>query len=279
MGKGGWLVWGGVWILMTFGSTYAQSLDTYLGDEAVLYAETKQVNQFLRRFNGEEDIKGKRLSVKDSLYRNPRWRIDWLHQLYDHKHPDLREGQMEEFIRSVVLDTPRFLDFHGGNWFAEVHTTFRYQRRSHPVTLFLTLEKASVGSKWVFSNVYFEPFTDLFSHEIDSAAYPAFIHPMSHELDFMNLIKVFRQEQQLERFTERAFQPDYLTLFLYELKKGNLHFEKVSDVSFHFFQIDGWYFQLQEYNRRGMNRGWLISQLTRIPEGQEELLLNYIYRF
>ena len=42
----------------TFSS--GQILEDDLGDESALYAQTKQVNQFFRRFNGEEDYKGER---------------------------------------------------------------------------------------------------------------------------------------------------------------------------------------------------------------------------
>ena len=50
----------------------------YLGDESALYAETKQVNQFFRRFNCEEALDGKRFYPKDSLYHNLSLRKQYL---------------------------------------------------------------------------------------------------------------------------------------------------------------------------------------------------------
>ncbi|MEL7535386.1 MAG: hypothetical protein AAFN10_29110, partial [Bacteroidota bacterium] len=141
----------------------------------------------------------------------------------------------------------------------------------------LKLEEDTIGSKWVFTNVYFEPFAKTFREAGDSDP-PDFLHPLSHELDFMNLIKVFREANNPEKFTEQGFQPDYLTLFLYEYKKGNLKFHTVNKVKFHFFQIENWYFELSEVERQGGNRGWLITQMTQIEEGNKEILLNYIYR-
>ena len=100
---------------------------------------------------------------------------------------------------------------------------------------------------------------------------------MSHELDFMNLIKVFKEPETVEYYFDETYKPDFKTLFLYEIKKGNMVFETVEKVSFHFFQLEDWYFQLQEFNRPGYNTGWLISNITRIPEEQKGMLLKYIY--
>jgi hypothetical protein len=47
-------------------------------DEGVLNASTKQVNQFFRRFNGEESTKGERYYEGDKDYRNPALRRDIL---------------------------------------------------------------------------------------------------------------------------------------------------------------------------------------------------------
>jgi hypothetical protein len=89
--------------------------------------------------------------------------------------------------------------------------------RSRTVVLFLELEKENLGIKWVINNVYFYPFTEIFY--ADSSAMKKFLHPMSHELDFMNLIKVFQEPETVEYYFDENFRPDFKTLFLYEVKK------------------------------------------------------------
>ncbi|MEM6348927.1 MAG: hypothetical protein AAF927_33890 [Bacteroidota bacterium] len=270
-----WLV---LFCLLSGFGLHAQRVGDYLGDEKVLYASTKQVNQFFRRFNGEESPLGERYYPRDSLYRNARLREEYLNMLFDSGNQDLNRNKRSKFIRSITNPArPVFLDFHGGEFFAEVLTTFYYKGEKVNLTLFLKLEEDTIGSKWVFTNVYFEPFARAFREAGDSDP-PDFLHPLSHELDFMNLIKVFREANNPEKFTEEGFQPDYLTLFLYEYKKGNLKFHTVNKVKFHFFQIENWYFELSEVERQGGNRGWLITQMTQIEEGNKEILLNYIYR-
>jgi len=261
-------------------SVKGQSLGEYLGDESVLYAETKQVNQFFRRFNCEESVEGERYYPDDELYHNKKLREKYLLALFDKENRSLDENLKKQFLQSVNGNSPRFLNFHGGEWFAEVQTSFKYKGKDEPIILFLKLEEAPVGSKWVFTHALFKPFQEVFSEggPASPANQPAFIHPLSHELDFMELIKVFRNKKNLEQYAKAGYSPDYLTLLLYEIKRGNLSFNTVNSVKFHFFQVEGWYFELKEFQRNSSNRGWLISQLVEIPKGQKELLLQYIYQ-
>ena len=48
----------------------AQSIGDVQMDEANLYAMTKQMGQFIRRFNYEEDQFGNKINPKDPAYRN-----------------------------------------------------------------------------------------------------------------------------------------------------------------------------------------------------------------
>jgi hypothetical protein len=256
-----------------------QVLEDYLGDESDLYAATKQVNQFFRRFNGEEDFKGERFWPEDAMYRNHELRKTYLDNLFNAENPYITDALKQGFINDMLdPKEPFFLEFHGGSWFAEVTTVFSYKNEEKFLTLFLQLEEDTVGSKWVITNVYFEPFVTLFADQ-DSLrqAGQKFLHPMSHELDFMNLVRAFDNRESLENYLAWKYEPDYLTLFIYEYKLGNLAFKTVSRVKFHFFQAPGWYFEISEYNRKGYNTGWLISTLMKISPDEKEILLKYIY--
>lgn len=196
--------------------------------------------------------------------------------LFDRSNYELADKTKTEFINDVTdKKDPQYLEFLGGKWFAEVKATFYYHGKEQNVVLFLALEEENGGSKWVFTNVYFEPYTRLFYN--DSTGFGKFLHPMSHELDFSNLIKVFKEKDKVEYYFEEEFKPDFTTIFLYEVKKGDMKFKTINEVRFHFFQIDDWYFELSEYNRNDGNSGWLISWLTKVPEDQKNMLLKYIY--
>ncbi len=256
-------------------SLCAQLLDKE--DESKLYAETKQVNQFFRRFNGEEDEKGERYYPKDKQYRNEKLRRKYIGILFDAGNTGISADLKNQFVKDVLVKTsPVLLNFHGGSWFSEVHTTFTMNGKDEPVTLFMELEKDHEGTKWVISKVYAEMFAPYFRR--DTTQVGKFLHPLSHELDFMNLRKAFLLKDSLSQFTVKRFVPDHLSVFLYELKKGNLKFKTVEDVKFHFFQVSGWYFELSEFNRPGYNTGWLISNLVKINNDTEKnILRKYLY--
>ena len=260
-------------------STNAQSLGSFTADERELYAETKQLNQFMRRFNAEEDVRGERLYSKDKDYRNRKLRKKYLPILFNLSDDILTEDLKNKFIDQVMdKDHPIYLDFHGGEFFAELRTIFKYQGKEQPVTMFLSLQEEKVGSKWVIKHIYFQPYKDVLK-QADTNKFNdrKFIHPLSHELGFMNLFRVFNNKDSLELYTERGFKPDYLSIFLYEVKQDRIKFKTVSALKFHFFQVDGWYFELSYFNREGYNTGWLISNLIEINEKDKQILMNYIY--
>jgi len=41
--------------------------------------------------------------------------------------------------------------------------------------------------------------------------------------------------------------------------------------------LENWYIELSEFNRRGSNTGWLISNLINVNVQQKDLLRKFIY--
>lgn len=262
--------------LMLLQDAEAQSFNSLLGDESILYAQTKQMNQFFRRFNAEESTSGDRYYPGDNNYRSNDLRRRYLNILFDNQNASMTDLLRNQFVSDVMNPgAPAYLDFHGGQWFAEVTTRFLYMGKEESVTLFMKLESENQGHKWVISNVYFSKFQQMFNDQENGEQH--FLHPLSHELDFMNLVKVFKDKNYVEQYTSGEYHPDYLTLFLYEFKKGSLVFKTVTGVKFHFFQVPGWYFEVSEFNRPGTNAGWLISTMMKLNENDKDLLLKYLY--
>jgi len=261
-------------LLISYLSSFAQLIGD-MDDESKLYAETKQVNQFFRRFNGEEDKSGDRLYPEDRQFRSFSLRRSYLPMLFDLENAGLNEEIADTFVEFVNdRSTPQYLDFHKDSWFAQVSADFYYKGELKPIVLFLKLEQERLGYKWVISRVYFKLFEDYFIK--DTTYIKKFLHPMSHELDFMNMRKIFSRADSVQQYMKKDFKPDYLTIFLYELKKGNLQFVSVRDLKFHFFQIPEWYFEVSYFNRPGNNTGWLISNLVKYKPEEEKILKDFI---
>jgi hypothetical protein len=264
------------WFTLSFYGINAQMVDRDK-DESRLYAESKQVNQFFRRFNGEEDEKGNRYYSKDKQYRSEKLRKKYLSILFDDSNTGISSDVKIEFVKDVLAKgDASILQFHSTSWFSEVHTTFSMSGKDQPITLYLELEKDHLGYKWVINKVYASMFVPYFVR--DTTKVGRFLHPLSHELDFMNLRKSFNEGDSISQFTVKRFRPDHLSVFLYEIKRGNLKYKTVNEVKFHFFQIDGWYFEISEFNRSGYNTGWLISNLVKLnSKADKDLLQKYVY--
>ncbi len=246
-------------------------------DDGRLAASTKQVNQFFRRFNAEESLEGdRRYNEGDQLFRDRKLRSQFLSILFDNETSEISQNLKTDFTKEVLAENqPQFLNFHEGNWFAEVSSIFLYNGNRENVTLFLKLQPEGLGYEWVIDRINFEPFKSIFKKPIGNDK--SFLHPLSHELGFMNLRRAFQDSKTPESYTPKEYEPDQLTLFLYEVKKGNIKYETVMDVKFHFFQIDNWYFELNQFNRPGFNTGWLIGNLVKLKSGDKDVILKYIY--
>ena len=264
-------------VALLFSSPVYAQLVGDMADESKLYAESKQVNQFFRRFNGEEDEKGNRYYPSDKQYRNTKLRKKYLGILFDESNTAISVSLKTEFAKQVLdKNESSILNFHGSNWFSEVHAIFNMNGKDQPFILFMELEKSHLGYKWVIRKVYSDAFAPYFQR--DTTKIGRFLHPLSHELDFMNMRKAFATGDSISQFTVKQFVPDHLSVFLYEMKKGNMKFKSVQEVKFHFFQIDGWYFELADFNRPGYNTGWLISNLVKLNNNAEkDLLRRYLY--
>ena len=266
-----------LFLVFCFGITpiKAQSIGDVQMDEANLYAMNKQMGQFIRRFNYEEDQFGYKINPKSPDYRNNQKRQQSLGILFDQEtygnQPDLQRF----FIEDVTATDSTFMTFLGGRWYSEVSATFKYNGKSVNLIMILGVEQEGLGSKWVLNNIYFSEFNKLFPTGEITEKEKHFLHPMSHELDFMNIYKIFKEPEIIEYYASKRFEPDYLTLFFYEIKKGNLIFQHVDSVKFHVFQIKDWYFEVSWFNRNGSNAGWLISNLIYLPEKDKKDLIKF----
>jgi hypothetical protein len=247
-----------------------------LGGEHNLYTMNKQVNQFVHRFNMEEGPSGNPLKKTDKRYHNNALRRKLLPYMFDMQNPRTSGKLQQYFIADVTnREHPVFLNFLDKNWYAEVSATFNNEGEEVDLILFLTLEKEGLGSKWIISNVYDTELHHLFPVENEAGHMKYFLHPQSHELDFMNLNKALDDPKHIEYYASTNYHPDYLTLFFYLMKTGKLKFEHINSVKFHFLQIPHWYFELSFFNRNTNNSGWLISNLEYVSKKEKAQLINF----
>lgn len=244
-------------------------------DERELYTMTKQMSQFMSRFNYEEDQYGKKIHPDSADYRNKENRKIILPLLFDMENPRTNGSLRDFFIDDLTKEDSNYFEFLGGEWYSEVSATFKWKGELVDISMIFAIEQENLGSKWVLTNVFFSEFSKLFPKGDIAEQQKHFLHPMSHELDFMNIYKVFKTPECIEYYASESYSTDYLSIFFYEIKQGNLVFEKVNNEKFHVFQIDNWYFEVSWFNRTGYNTGWLISNLVYLKDEEKNELLKY----
>ena len=263
---------------ITVGSVNAQTysiIGDAEADERALYTMTKQMSQFMSRFNYEEDQYGKKIHPDSSDYRNKDKRKTALPLLFDMENQRTNGSLRDFFIEDLTQDDSNYFEFLGGEWYSEVSATFKWEGKTIDISMIFAIEKENLGSKWVLTNVFFSEFNKLFPKGDIAEQQKHFLHPMSHELDFMNIYKIFKTPECIEYYASESYSTDYLSIFFYEIKQGNLVFEKINGEKFHVFQIDNWYFEISWFNRSGYNTGWLISNLIYLKDEEKKELIKY----
>ena len=264
----------GVLVKLSEAQVYTNLGDVQV-DEKAFYTMTKQMSQFMSRFNYEEDQYGKKIHPDSPDYRNRMRRKTVLPLLFDMENPRTNGSLRDFFISDLTQADSNYFEFLGGKWYSEVSATFKMNGQSVDISMIFAIEQENLGSKWVLTNVFFSDFSKLFPKGDIAEQQKHFLHPMSHELDFMNIHKVFKTPECIEYYASNTYSPDYLSMFFYEIKKGNLVFEKINSEKFHVFQIDNWYFEVSWFNRDGLNTGWLISNLIFLKDNEKEELLKF----
>lgn len=270
-----------LFLLLSFSQMTRSQVYTNLGDvetdERALYTMTKQMSQFISRFNYEEDQYGKKLNPDSPDYRNKTKRKEILPLLFDMDNQRTSGSLRDFFIADLTEKDSNYFEFLGGKWYSEVSATFKWKGKSVDISMILAIEQENLGSKWVLTNVYFSEFNKLFPKGDIAEQQKHFLHPMSHELDFMNIHKVFKTPECIEYYASESYITDYLSIFFYEIKQGDLVFEKINSEKFHVFQIENWYFEVSWFNRSGYNTGWLISNLIYLKDDEKEELMKYYH--
>lgn len=76
--------------------------DEMKNKEEQLRASTKQINQFFRRFNGEENEDGKRYFEADRRYRDPSLRKKYMPVIFDTQTSQISSSVTKDFVKSVT---------------------------------------------------------------------------------------------------------------------------------------------------------------------------------
>lgn len=259
--------------ILFFKDSYSQK-NSHLEDENFEY-EVKQIEDFIDRFNFSPDsyfikyyqnkFPGKKLT-RESLVKT----------LFNYQ--SFKPGAadtIKKFIATVVNPKKEcFLNFYRRDWFAALDCQF--ERKGKPVKVRLILEiqvddTITYACRWVICGIK----SDMISIP-DFRDSTRFINPSSHGTDFLALDKILNDKKNIVSYFDANFKPSNLSLFVNELRKGNLNFVQVNSITYHFFQIKGWEIEVKYFLNNTKISGWLISKVYKLPANQNKDY--YIYK-
>lgn len=286
-------------------NSYAQSYGKY--NNLPFVARVKLYDEFIERFNDQDSsfLKKNLSNLGNGLIFD---RASLIYSLFDAENPEFQiEESIDnihfkdstiqdstvlipfdtlveinpvlEFIEQVTdSNNPIYLSFYDDSWYAKLETRFQYKGSIITVSLTLKNEfyEEQQASKWVIVGVNSGLWTINWLSDKGRL-----LNPASHNTYFMDLRKALEDTTHLASYFSRNRDYDQVSVFIYLLNTGELKFVQVDKVTYHLLQIDGWILQIEDFNRRTTNAGWLISGLIRADKGEKELykknLLNLDY--
>lgn len=252
-------------------------------DSKNILIRVKQLNQFINRFNNCEDLlTGERKS--DSLLKLQRHNLSQfelsrkriLLTLFNHKDSvSVKRKDIIDFVNFVSVDSNNVkLSYYDKDWFATVKCSMKLFDRYVMLTLVLkNIGNANSGYRWMIQSLK----SDLKFESSTITDSLKFISPMNHELGFMDLYNVFSEPKYIMHYVGKKFDTDQSGAMLFLIQAGLLKYEKIEAVRYHFLQVDGWTFTVEDFNRSEKNSGWLISDLIRSTNEQKELYKRKVY--
>jgi hypothetical protein len=247
------ILWGSLWLLVN--TSFGQDLRHYRNDNFAL--QVKQVDEFIERFNNDNNaLIRKYIQKMDPAFRFDR--VQLIRTLFNTADTTWNREEVNRFVRSVSDSTqPILLSFFDDNWFAELSCSVLYKGKEEKMKLIMKVQRErNNASKWVFVSAIAD-----FLVLPKSADPVVSLNPMSHAVGFLGIERALNDKKNVRNYLPRGFESNTLALFIQESRNNLLTVQQVNSITYHFLQVDGWIFTLDNFSRNTRNSGWLISKL------------------
>lgn len=237
--------------------------DTFLDVYAATYV--KSIEEFMQRFNAEE------LHPDLDTTRNDNLRLRSILTLFDLQQFQVKDstiaGQLVAFADTVCRKDV-LLDLEGGVY-AEAFCSFLYNQKEIPINLVFVFEPIRDDIyRWALIGA-----NGLKENKMLDNSRNGYINPTQHELRFTELSGA---SADLSRFLSVHKNVDQLSYLLGLLQSDLLSFVVCNKVKFHFVQVPGYVFVVDEVNRLGNNSGYLINTLVKTGSSGKMEYINQL---
>jgi hypothetical protein len=237
--------------------------------------EVKTIDEFIERFNNDQYTLIRQY-LETKFPKKKLTRTDLVKTLFNYEEPLWDKNLAAEFTKTVCdTNNEKFLDFYSDSWYAQAECLVKYKGVSKIVTITLQVmvSDRTGAAKWVICGAR-APFLD-FSKKLDPKK---FLNPISHATDFIGLKKAMEDKMYMRNYLTDQFKESHLNKYLAALASGEIVFQQINSITYHFLSIDNWLFTVKNYIRPGRNSGWLIQTLSkRTDKEKEEYKKNVLF--
>lgn len=261
-------------LLFSAGGSYGQVFenDDAAREKHFIY-EVKQIDEFFERFNNDtSSFIRKVYKQKNVVFRLERPAL--IKSLFNTVSRAWRAAEVDSFIiQALATEMPSRRNFYGEDWFAEAICNFEFKGSvlSIPVILQIHTDKDK-RSKWMIAAIR-QNNIKANSPVIaggDSVSTNYFISPASHGNYFIELEKVFDDKSHLlSYFDPTIVRKSQSVTFYNAILKNQVKFLHVKEIKYHFLQVSGYVFTVENFQRDALNSGWLISQLRIVSPAEK----------
>lgn len=240
-------------------------------DTNIFHMQTRQLNQFIDRFNNQDPD----FAFPDQIVEgiNLTKKMNILHITNQEDSAFFNDSLTTVFINTMANASNEFkLSYFDSDWYAVAECKVTCLGKEGVILLTLKpTGSPDKGYRWSIIGV--NPFLSFKSSEdtiIDNL-----LSPYNNEVNFVDLHHFFNKAEDQEDYFLENFEPDYLSLLMYAIKNDDIAFNGVNSISYHFLQLENWYFTINNYARPGnQNSGWLISSVNQINSNQKDYILK-----
>lgn len=249
--------------------------------------QVKQIDEFIDRFNNA-DYTPIRQFLKEQYDIETIDRLKLLKTLFNLEKAWNRE-QVVQFLLDVSRSgnsrsgktsskEPPYLDFYDQNWYAALECQGLYRGKPQNFTLILSIQanEETGASKWVINSISADFLPDKDTADLaftlnGKSLGSHTLNPASFGTDFMALVEALADTANYKNYISHEKANHTLLTFFDLLYQQQLVFQQVNHITYHFLQVPGWVFQVENFPRQTNNSGWLINQLLPMSDAEKEV--------
>ncbi len=254
--------------------------------EALFNYEVKEVEEFIERFNDDSDSYFRKV-CKEKKIEFTFSRQQMIYSLLNLENKKIQSDTslLNDFInKSTAVAKPTFLNFTDNNWFAEANAIVLCKEKLYSVPVILHVQsKKNDWAKWMIASCgNLKPVVDKSNAKPDDYLLnqvPTYIPTSSCATNFVDLNYVFNSKEVDSNFFDNAYiNCPQGKKFLSQIKSSQIQFLYVKDIVYHFYNVDGYIFDVEQFERESWNSGWLINKCWKATQAEKAKSINSLLR-